>query len=163
MLKEDGFAYQVLVLIIIIVIAIGGVLINKVIGKDGMVNKVVEVESEFSKEDVLERLNNKVTQKFIELNNTAKQNKQNISELYNQDVVIEFLKQNSMIVASQDEEGNLLDGIYDIDVSKVKDETEENLNIGTFKLEKRENQFMVVYYDENGESQEIGELQIQQI
>ncbi len=162
MLKEGGFAYQLLVLMIIIVIAIAGVLINKVIGKDGMVDKVVEVETEFRKEDVLEKLNYKVTQKFIELNNTAKQNNQKISELYNQDVVIEFLKQNEIIVASQDEAGNPIDGVYEIDVSKVKEEAEEASNLGTFKLQKRENQFFVVYYDENGETQEIGELQIQQ-
>lgn len=162
MLKEGGFAYQMLVLAIIIVIAIAGVLVNKVIGKDGMVDKVVEVETEFSKEDVLEKLNYKVTQKFIELNNTAKQNNQKISELYNQDVVIEFLKQNEMIVASQDEAGNPIGGVYEIDVGKVRDEAEVTSNLGTFKLEKRENQFFVVYYDENGEAQEIGELQIQQ-
>ncbi len=162
MLKESCFAYQLLVLMIIIVIAIAGVLINKVIGKDGMVDKVVEVETEFRKEDVLEKLNYKVTQKFIELNNTAKQNNQKISELYNQDVVIEFLKQNEIIVASQDEAGNPIDGVYEIDVSKVKEEAEEASNLGTFKLQKRENQFFVVYYDENGETQEIGELQIQQ-
>ncbi len=163
MLKEGGFAYQLLVLMIIIVIAIAGVLINKVIGKDGMVDKVVEVETEFRKEDVLEKLNYKVTQKFIELNNTAKQNNQKISELYNQDVVIEFLKQNEIIVASQDEAGNPIDGVYEIDVSKVKEEAEEASNLGTFKLQKRENQFFVVYYDENNQAQELGELQIQQM
>ena len=79
MLKEDGLAYQVLVLVIIIIIASAGVLINKVIGKNGMLNKVAEVETEFSKEDVLEKINYKVTQKFIELNNVAKENNQNIS------------------------------------------------------------------------------------
>lgn len=163
MLKEGGFAYQMLVLIIILVIAIAGVLINQVIGKDGMVDKVVEVETEFRKEDVLEKLNYKVTQKFIELNNMAKQNNQKISELYNQDVVIEFLKQNEIIVASQDEDGNPMDGVYEIDVSKVSDDAKTISNLGTFKLEKRENQFFVVYYDENGEPQEIGELQIQQM
>ena len=60
MLKEDGLAYQVLVLVIIIIIAAAGVLINKVIGKNGMLNKVAEVETEFSKEDVLEKINYKI-------------------------------------------------------------------------------------------------------
>ena len=79
--KENGFAYQVLVLLIIIVIAIAGVVINKIVGKNGVLNRVAQVETEYSKEDVLERINYKVTQKFIELNNEAKASNRNISEL----------------------------------------------------------------------------------
>ncbi len=161
MLKEDGLAYQVLVLVIIIIIAAAGVLINKVIGKNGMLNKVAEVETEFSKEDVLEKINYKVTQKFIELNNVAKENNQNISDLYNRDVVIEFLKQNLIIIETHDENGNFVEGVYDIDVSKLKDENETQ-NAGTFKLERIEDKDMVVYYNENNEPEQIGELQIQQ-
>lgn len=161
MLKEDGLAYQVLVLVIIIIIAAAGVLINKVIGKNGMLNKVAEVETEFSKEDVLEKINYKVTQKFIELNNVAKENNQNISDLYNRDVVIEFLKQNLIIIETHDENGNLIEGIYDIDVSKLKEENEIQ-NAGTFKLEKIEDKDVIVYYNENNEPEQIGELQIQQ-
>lgn len=161
MLKEDGLAYQVLVLVIIIIIAAAGVLMNKVIGKNGMLNKVAEVETEFSKEDVLEKINYKVTQKFIELNNVAKENNQNISELYNRDVVIEFLKQNLIIVETHDENGSFVEGVYDIDVSKLKEENESQ-NIGTYKLQRIEEKDMVVYYNDNNEPEQIGELQIQQ-
>lgn len=161
MLKEDGLAYQVLVLVIIIIIASAGVLINKVIGKNGMLNKVAEVETEFTKEDVLEKINYKVTQKFIELNNVAKENNQNISELYNRDVVIEFLKQNLIIIEIHDENGDFVEGVYDIDVSKLKEEN-ENQNAGTYKLQRIEEKDMVVYYNENNEPEQIGELQIQQ-
>ncbi len=161
MLKEDGLAYQVLVLVIIIIIASAGVLINKVIGKNGMLNKVAEVETEFTKEDVLEKINYKVTQKFIELNNVAKENNQNISELYNRDVVIEFLKQNLIIIEIHDENGDFVEGVYDIDVSKLKEENEKQ-NAGTYKLQRIEEKDMVVYYNENNEPEQIGELQIQQ-
>jgi len=126
-----------------------------------MLNKVAEVETEFSKEDVLEKINYKVTQKFIELNNVAKENNQNISDLYNRDVVIEFLKQNLIIIETHDENGNLIEGIYDIDVSKLKEENEIQ-NAGTFKLEKIEDKDVIVYYNENNEPEQIGELQIQQ-
>ena len=111
MSKQNGFAYRVLVLIIILVIAIAGVMMNKIVGKNGVLNRVVEVETQYSKEDVLEKINHKVTQKFIEINNEAKANNRNISELYNCDVVIEFLKQNLIIEQVKDENGNWQEGI----------------------------------------------------
>lgn len=158
--QENGFAYQVLVLLIIIVIAIAGVVINKIVGKNGMLNQVAEVETEYSKEDVLEKINHIVTQKFIEINNQAKENNQNISELYNSDVVIEYLKQNLIIEETYDEAGNFQEGIYKINVDKLRgEETAEN---GTFMLEKKEDKYMVIYYDQQNHIQEVGELQIQQ-
>lgn len=63
MKEENGLAYQILVLIIIIVIAMAGVLVNKIIGKNGVIEKATEVETEFTKEDVLEKINHKVTRK----------------------------------------------------------------------------------------------------
>lgn len=160
MYKESGFAYQILVLIIIIIIAVAGVVVNKVVGKNGMVNKAVKVENEYSKEDVLEKINYIVTQKFIEINNQAKANNQNIAELYNSDVVIEYLKQSFIIVETFDEDGNLQEGTYDIDVTKLKDD--EMQIEGTFKLERKEDKYIIIYYDNENNPQEIGELQIQQ-
>lgn len=160
MYKENGFAYQILVLIIIIVIAVAGVLINKVVGKNGMLNKAVQVENEYKKEDILEKINYIVTQRFIEMNNQAKANNQNISEIYNSDVIIEYLKQSFIITEIFDEKGNFQEGIYDIDISKLQD---DEIQIeGTFRLEKKDDKYMVVWYDENGKTQEVGELQIQQ-
>ena len=162
MRKESGIAYQILVLLIIIIIAMAGVLINKIIGKNGVMEKVAEVETEFSKEDVLEKINDKVTQKFIELNNLAKENKQSISEIYNPTVVIEFLKQNFIIEEVYDEKGNFQEGIYDIHVEKLREEENQNTQIaGKFRLEKVGEKYRIRYY-EGEDFQEIGELQIQQ-
>lgn len=160
--KENGFAYQVLVLIIILVIAIAGVIINKIVGKDGVLNKVAEVETEYTKEDVLEKINYKVTQKFIEINNEAKASNRNISELYNSEVVIEFLKQNLIIEEIYDDAGNVRPDVYLINVQKLKNEEEAIKTVGTFQLEKIEDKYMVVYYDEENRAKEVGELQIQQ-
>ncbi len=160
--KENGLAYQVLVLVIIFVIAVAGVLINKIVGKNGVLDRVAEVETEYSKEDVLEKINYVVTQKFIELNNEAKASNRNISELYNSEVVIEFLKQNLMIEETYDAAGNFQKDVYVINVEKLKGEEESGKTVGEFKLEKIENKYMVVYYDEANRAKEIGELQIQQ-
>ena len=162
MYKENGFAYQVLALIIIIIIAIAGVLINKVVGRNGVINRVAEVETEFNKEDILEKINYKVTQKFIELNNEAKASGRSISEIYNSDVVIEFLKQSFIIEQTYDEEGNVQEGVFLIDVEKLKEDDDGTNYQGTFKLEKIQEKYMVVYYNENGKSKEVGELKIQQ-
>lgn len=163
MYKENGFAYQILVLIIIIVIAIAGVVINKVIGKNGVLDKVATVENEYFKEDVLEKINYKVTQKFIELNNVAKETGKSISELYNTEVVLEFLKQNLIIEQEYDEEGNLKEGIYIINVDKLIENDEKYIPTEVFKLEKIEERYMIVYYKNAKVSQEVGELQIQQM
>ena len=161
--KENGLAYQVLILIIIIVIAVAGVLINKLIGKNGVLDQVATVENNYNKEEVLDKLNNIVTQKFIEINNQAKENNGNISEMYNSDVVIEYLKQSFIIEETYDESNNLQEGIYSIDLEKLQDEN-SNINYdGNFELEKRENNYIVVYYDNNGNKEDIGELQIQQM
>lgn len=160
--KENGFAYQVLVLIIILVIAIAGVIINKIVGKDGVLNKVAEVETEYTKEDVLEKINYKVTQKFIEINNEAKASNRNISELYNSEVVIEFLKQNLIIEEICDDAGNVRTDVYLINVQKLKNEEEAIKTVGTFQLEKIEDKYRVIYYDEQNRAKEVGELQIQQ-
>ena len=163
MKEENGFAYQILVLMIILVIAVAGVLINQVVGRDGVINRVAEVETEYSKEDVLEKINHKVTQKFIELNDIAKQNNQKISDLYNRDVVIEFLKQNLIIEEIYDDAGNFQEGMYHINIGKLKDEEKEVQYAGKFQLEKKEDKYIVIWYDEKGNSEEVGELQIQQM
>ncbi len=163
MKEENGFAYQILVLMIIIVIAVAGVVINKIVGKNGMLNRVAEVETEFSKEDVLEKINHKVRQKFIEINNEAKASNRNILEMYNTDMVIEFLKQNFVIEETKDEEGKFQEGIYHINVGKLQDEEKEIHYVGKFQLEKRENKYIVIWYNEEGKSQEVGELQLQQM
>lgn len=160
--KENGFAYQVLVLIIILVIAIAGVIINKIVGKDGVLNKVAEVETEYTKEDVLEKINYKVTQKFIEINNEAKASNRNISELYNSEVVLEFLKQNLIIEEIYDDAGNVRPDVYLINAQKLKNEEETIKIVGTFQLEKIEDKYRVIYYDEQNRAKEVGELQIQQ-
>jgi hypothetical protein len=161
--KENGVAYQILVLIVIIIIATIGVLINKLIGKNGLIDKVSVMESEYSKEDILEKINYKITQKFIDINNEAKENNKSVSELYNSDVVIEFLKENLIIQEVYDEDGNCQDGIYDINVENLRNEEDKVNEDGTFRLEKINDKYVVVYYDKENKSKEIGELQIQQM
>lgn len=161
--RENGFAYQVLVLIVIMIIAIAGVCINKVVGKKGVIDRVTTVETEYSKEDVLEKINHKITQKFIEINNQAKQENKNISELYNSDVVISYLKESGIISDVIDDAGNVIPDIFNINLDSLKDENDEVQYSGEFKLQKIEDKYKVVFYNKEGESEEIGELEIQQI
>lgn len=160
--KENGFAYQILVLIIIIIIAVAGVFINKIIGRNGVLDRVSTVETEYNKEDVLEKINYIITQKFIEINNQAKENNQNISEIYNSDVVIEYLKQSLIIEEVYDDNGNFQENVYNINLDKLKEEEDTTQYFGTFKLEKIDEKYIVVFYDNNNNAQEVGELQIQQ-
>lgn len=162
MRKENGFAYQILILVVIIIIAIAGVCINKVVGKKGVIDRVTTVETEYSKEEVLEKINHKITQKFIEINNQAKQENKNISELYNSDVVINYLKESGIIEDIIDDAGNNVENKYKINLESLKDDNDEVQYSGDFKLEKIEDKYKVVFYDKDGESEEIGDLEIQQ-
>lgn len=159
---ENGFAYQLLILAVIIIIAIAGVCINKVVGKKGVIDRVTTVETEYSKEEVLEKINHKITQKFIEINNQAKQENKNISELYNSDIVINYLKENGIIEETFDESGNIVENSYNINLDNLKEENDDTQYSGDFKLEKIEEKYKVVFYDKDGNLEEIGELQIQQ-
>ena len=161
--RENGFAYQLLILAVIIIIAIAGVFINKVVGKKGVIDRVTTVETEYSKEEVLEKINHKITQKFIEINNQAKQENKNISELYNSDIVINYLKENGIIEEIIDDAGNKVENKYKINLDNLKEENDDTQYSGDFKLEKIEEKYKVVFYDKEGESEEIGELEIQQI
>ena len=143
-------------------IAIAGVIINELVGRNGVINKVAEVETEYSKEDLLEKINHKVTAKFIEINNEAKATNKLISEMYNSSVVIDYLKQEGIISETYDDQGNVQDGIFDINVDSLKDENQNVRYTGTFRLERIGDKYMVVYYDENNKAKEVGELQIQQ-
>ena len=51
----------------------------------------------------------------------------------------------------------------EIGKKELKKENQQIHEVGKFQLEKIEERYMVVWYDENGNAQEIGELQIQQI
>lgn len=160
--RENGFAYQILVLIVIIIIAIAGVCINKVVGKKGVIDRVTTVEKEYSKEEVLEKINHKITQKFIEINNQAKQENKSISELYNSDVVINYLIESGIIDFLYDDNSNIKENVYKINIDSLKENDEEVQFSGEFKLEKIEEKYKVVFYDKDGNTEEIGDLQIQQ-
>lgn len=160
--RENGFTYQILVLIVIIIIAIAGVCINKVVGKKGVIDRVTTVETEYSKEEVLEKINHKITQKFIEINNQAKLENKSISELYNSDVVINYLIESGVIEPENDETGNIKENSYKINIDNLKEDDDKTQYSGDFKLEKIEEKYKVVFYDKEGKSEQIGDLQIQQ-
>ena len=96
------------------------------------------------------------------MNNEAKASNRKISEVYNSDVVIEFLKQNLIIEGIKDEQGNWQEGIYLINLEKLQEDGEKLQQVGKFQLEKSEEKYMIVWYDEKGDSENVGELQIQQ-
>lgn len=163
MYEENGFAYQLVVLIVIIVIAITGVAINKTIGKNGVASKVVTIEDSFTKNDVLEKINHIITQKFIELNNQAKESNQTIADLYNSSVVIEYLKESSIIEEIYNEDNELQEGIFKININKLNEDDSKNAKDENYRLEKREDSYVVIYHNADGTTEDIGELQIQQM
>ena len=66
------------------------------------------------------------------MNNEAKASNRKISEVYNSDVVIEFLKQNLIIEGIKDEQGNWQEGIYLINLEKLQEDGEKLQQVGKF-------------------------------
>ena len=49
-----------------------------------------------------------------------------------------------------------------INLEKLQEDGEKLQQVGKFQLEKSEEKYMIVWYDEKGDSENVGELQIQQ-
>ena len=158
MKNQNGWAYRILIIMIMIIVAVSAVIIYRIVGRNGVINRVSAVENDYLKEDILERMNSVVTQKFIEINNQAKENHQNIAELYNSDVVIEYLKQSFIIEEIRDDAGNVKSNTYKINPEKLQQD--DNKIAGSYELEKRGEKYIVTYKNIIGEVEDIGELQI---
>jgi len=157
-----------LILTIIIVVGIITGLVVFVFGKEGVLTKATEGEVEWNKKEVLEEINILMKPIYVEAHKSSVETSTNIEELYNTDTIINKFKENGVVENYIDADGNELEEKYYIKIDSLKGDISQ-YGIGEngddkdiFVIEKENYIYVVNYYDDKGEVQSIGPLEITQ-
>lgn len=98
MKKETANALIPIIISIIILIGIAYGAYHFIIGREGIITKVSNVENEFEKTEVLENLTEKVKQKYMAVYNESKESSdKKLEEMYNTDIAISYLVEQGAI------------------------------------------------------------------
>lgn len=164
MKKENGASIILLILVIIVLIIIAGVSLN-IVYKN--VNKYTETEVEYNKEEIVEKLNLIVKEKYVLDYKYASENNKNIDEIYSSDTVVQYLLDKNIIEQLKDVNDNLVENQYFINpdalnsdiATNVLNENGSNSN-GTkvFKIKKLDDKYMIYFVNKYGDEEELGEL-----
>ncbi len=164
MRKEDGLSAIALILIIVILGVIATLAFNKV---QHVVDDLKETDVEYNKTEIVEKLNLIVKEKYVKDYKFAQENNKKIEEVYNSDIVINYLLEKNYIEQLKDINDRLVQDEYYINANslnsdiatQVINENGSNSN-GTkvFKVKKIEEKYMIYFVDKYGEQTEIGEL-----
>ena len=140
-----------------------------VFGNNGILTKVTEDEVEYNKTEVLEELNTIVTEIYLEVYKTATATEgATIDSLYNAEIVIQKLREKGIIQNYKNIDGKDIENKYYISVENFKRDVaksgigENGAEKNIYLLELKDDKLIVNYYDNKGEIQTIGDLQIEQ-
>lgn len=170
MKNENGSSIIALVITIIVLIAIAGLGVFLTIGEDGILTQVGDEETEYNKTEIIEQLNSFLTHKYIE--DYHKESGNNIEKYYNEDEIIKYLKDNNYIEdfyevkASEKTENKYFIKVENLKINITQFGLGKNGNNGgngkgLFFLQKEENGLIVYYINLTGETEKIGELEVQ--
>lgn len=167
MINEDGFSIIGLIIAIILIVAVLFIIGNKFFGKDGIVKQYKEEDTEYNKVEVVEKLNLIIKEKYFGDYKYAQENNKNIDEIYTEETLFNYLKENKYIEDLKDINDNLVANEYYINTDSlnrdiVSYEVNPNGSAGNgtkvFKVKKNEEKYMIYFVDKYGEEQELGEL-----
>lgn len=182
-MKEQGLTLIALVITIIILLILAGVSIRLTVGENGVLTKAGNVEIEYNKSEVLEQLNIVLTEIYLEAYN--KEAGKNVENYYNEEKILEYLKEKNYIEDYYDENNSIVNDRYfvviptlqrnikkygtgkngnnggnELDIFYVVKSEKEDVEEGTpnfeFKL------YYVPLKGDKNEPQEIGTLQVKQ-
>lgn len=164
MRKEDGLSAIALIIIIVILVVIATFAFNKV---QNVVDDLKETDVEYNKTEIVEKLNLIVKEKYVKDYKFAQENNKKIEEVYNPDIVINYLLEKNYIEQLKDINDRLVQDEYYINANslnsdiatQVINENGSNSN-GTkvFKVKKIDEKYMIYFVDKYGDQTEIGEL-----
>ena len=169
MRREDGLSIIALIIIIVILIIIAVFAYNKIFGEDGIVTQYSENETEYNKEEIVDKLNLIVKEKYILDSKYAVENNQNIDEVYTAETLIQYLKDKEYIEELKDVNDNVVEDQYyinapnitgDLATSVVNENGSDSNGTKVFKIKKVEEKYMIYFVDKFGEETELGELVI---
>ena len=181
MKNNRGMALTTLIIVIIILGIIFYIGYKITFREDGLVEKVTTEEQNYNKNEVLEELNNIITEKYLNSYKKAMDSEsKDINQYYNSEIIIKYLKGYSGVESGTDYSvqdskiiiEDLVGGIdeYFINISELKrnintygkGENIENSKDFFFIRKEGENLYKVYYKNSNGEDEELGNLQIEQ-
>lgn len=168
-MKKKGSNLLVLIISIVVLIGVIALIAHFTISKDGAVTKVVEEEKEYNNEEVIEELDLIIRKKYIDIFNSSTENRVSIDEVYDSGNVISKMIEDDVLekFVEYDEEGNKkeIENKYYIKVSNLKMDItsgkgENGSKKDIFVVEKKQDvdEYVVKYYDNKSETQEIGTL-----
>lgn len=167
MRREDFFSILILFVIIALLIALAVFAINKVFGKEGVIDQYTEADNEYNKSEIVDKLNLIIKEKYIFDYKYATANNKTVTEVYNEETIIGYLLDENYIEPLKDINDNLVENQYyiqpnsinsDIATSVINENGSESNGTKIFKIKKLENKYSIFFVDKYGEEEEIGEL-----
>ncbi len=167
MKKDNGFSAIGLIITIIILLILVVVAIHFLFGKDGVINKLKNEDTEYNKTEVVEQINLIIKQKYFGDSKYALENKKDINEIYNETTLFQYLLENNYIEELKDVNDNVIANQYfintenlngDIVSYEVKENGSEGNGTKVFKIKKIEEKYMIYFVDKYGKEEELGEL-----
>ena len=174
MKKQNGLSMISLVIIIVLLIVAIGVAVKFLGGDNGLVSQVANEEKEYNKNEIIEDLNEIITEKYLEEFKKASDNKElDINSLYNATIVKDYLIEKCYIEEYLDKENNKVENTYFINKDLLKRDIknygkgengkEKDLYIVEINIIDNSNyNFEVCYVNFSGEKENIGSLKIEQ-
>ena len=164
MKKENGASIILLVIVIVVLAIIAGVALH-VVYKN--LNRFTETEVEYNKEEIVEKLNLIVKEKYVLDYKYASENNKNIEEIYSADTVLHYLLDKNIIEQLKDINDNIVENQYfinpdalnsDIATSVINENGSNSNGTKVFKIKKLEEKYMIYFVNKYGDEEELGEL-----
>ncbi len=169
MKKEDGLSIISLVLIIVILLVGLGFAVNKIFGKDGVIDQFKEADNEYNKTEIVDNLNLIVKEKYVLDSKYATENNIVVSEICNPNTLFGYLLEKGYIEELKDINDNVVADQYYVNADLFKGDIASNAinangsnSNGTkvYKVKKVDDKYMIYFVDKYGNEEELGELNL---
>ncbi len=167
MRKEDGLSIIGLILMIIVLIIVALIVVNKIFGKNGMVEKYEKSDNEYNKTEIVDKLNLVIKEKYVLDYKYATENQKDPAEYCNSESFFKYLLDSGYIEQLKDINDNLVEDQYyintealetDLATNEINENGSESNGTKVYKIKKIEEKYMIYFVDKYGEEEELGEL-----
>ena len=167
MRKGDGSSIAGMFFVIIILIVLAFFAGDKILGKDGLLDKITEVDNEYNKVEIVDSLNLVIKEKYVLDYKYAIENNLNPDEICTSDNFFKYLLESGYIEQLKDINDNLVQDQYYIRAESLKSDLATGVinengsgSNGTkvYKIKKLEDKYMIFFVDKYGDEEELGEL-----
>ena len=167
MRKGDGLSIAGMFFIIIVLIALAIFAGDKIIGKDGLLDKITAADNEYNKVEIVDSLNLIIKEKYVLDYKYAIENKVNPDDICTTENFFKYLLESGYIEQLKDINDNLVQDQYYIRAQALKSDLATGVinengsgSNGTkiYKIKKLEEKYMIFFVDKYGDEEELGEL-----